>query len=180
MKLLLHVCCGPCLIYPLNRLREAGFRLSGLFYNPNIHDLSEYNKRKKAVEYLGTNHGLEFFYSEYSPIDFFRAVNLKEGRPQRCAVCWELRLKETAKAAQEKGFGSFSTTLLVSPYQDQGLLRKIGEDCARREGISFYYEDFRPGFRQAHDLAKAQGIYCQDYCGCIYSQIEKHRKPDKA
>ncbi|MBI4707075.1 MAG: epoxyqueuosine reductase QueH, partial [Candidatus Omnitrophica bacterium] len=69
-----------------------------------------------------------------------------------------------------------TTTLLVSPYQNQELLKEIGEEIAAREGISFFYQDFRPGFRKAHDQAKSQGIYCQKYCGCLYSEIERFQK----
>ena len=169
MKLLLHTCCAPCLIYPLERLREKKFAVTGLFYNPNIHPLSEYNNRRKAVEDFSQRVNLEMIYPEYVPSEFFGETNLKESSPERCSICWHLRLKKTAKEAKEKEFDSFSTTLLVSPYQDQELLHKIGGNIAGEEGIEFYYEDFRPGFRKAHDEAKAQGIYCQKYCGCIYS-----------
>lgn len=174
MKLLLHTCCAPCLVYPLEALRREGFLVTGFFYNPNIHPLAEYIKRKEALAVL--NPGIEITYPEYLPQEFFRAVNLKEERPKRCAICWELRLKATAAVAKEKGFPYFTTTLLVSPYQDQGLLKEIGERIAQDEGVKFYFADFRPGFRQAHVEAKAKGIYCQKYCGCIYSEIERDRK----
>jgi len=174
MKLLLHTCCAPCLIYPLEKLRAEGFEATGFFYNPNIHPLSEYSRRKEALGILDS--GAEIIYPEYSPTEFFRAVNLKEDAPQRCAICWRLRLKKTAQAAQEAGFDYFSTTLLVSPYQDQERLKKIGEEVAQEEGVGFYYADFRPGFRQAHNQAHAQGIYCQKYCGCIYSEIERGKQ----
>ncbi|TRZ96465.1 hypothetical protein D4R78_00535 [bacterium] len=178
MRLLLHICCSPCLIYPLSCLRDSGFQLSGIFYNPNIHGLLEYNNRKKEVVEFSRKENLEVIYAEYRPVDFFRAVNLQEAQPQRCQLCWALRLKATARAAKEKGFGLFSTTLLVSPYQDQEALRKAGEGAAEKEGVDFYYADFRVGFRQAHDLAKARGIYCQKYCGCIYSQVERYKKKE--
>jgi len=169
MKLLLHTCCAPCLIYPLDRLKEKGFEVAGFFYNPNIHPLSEYNKRRQAVEYLNKTIDIEIIYPEYIPSEFFWAVNLKEEKPERCFICWSLRLKDTARAAKQNGFDLFSTTLLVSPYQDQDMLKKIGNDISKEEGIDFYYEDFRPGFRKAGEQAKSQGIYCQNYCGCIYS-----------
>ena len=102
--------------------------------------------------------GLEVLYPEYKPGEFFQAVNLKETNPGRCEVCCRLRLEKTAAAAKEKGLSHFSTTLLVSPYQDQGLLEKIGNEVAKEEGVEFYYEDFRPGFRKAHDEARARGI----------------------
>ncbi|MBU4345980.1 MAG: epoxyqueuosine reductase QueH [Candidatus Omnitrophica bacterium] len=179
MKLLLHICCAPCLIYPLEKLREKGIEVTGFFYNPNIHPFKEYNNRKQAVIDFSRTVDLEIIYPEYNPAEFFQAVNLKETNLGRCLLCWSLRLIKTARAAKDKGFNSFSTTLLVSPYQDQELLKKIGNDISRVEGTGFYYEDFRPGFRKAHNLAKAQGIYCQDYCGCIYSEVERCKKSGK-
>lgn len=193
MKLLLHTCCAPCLIYPLERLGEKGFEVSGFFYNPNIHPFAEYQNRRQAVEnfikllkfqysmdtpfpskklyplFCETSvNNIEVIYPEYNPAEFFQAVNLKE-KNGRCLACWSLRLKLTAKTAKEKGFSHFSTTLLVSPYQDQELLKKVGSDIANAEEIEFYYEDFRTGFKKAHDIARTQNIYCQKYCGCIYS-----------
>ncbi|MBU1726695.1 MAG: epoxyqueuosine reductase QueH [Candidatus Omnitrophica bacterium] len=176
MKLLLHVCCAPCLIYPLEVLRSKGFEVVGLFYNPNIHPVAEYKTRRIAVENYSRQLGLEFSYPDYEPHDFFRAVNMKEEKLKRCSICWLQRLAMTARLAREMGFTHFSTTLLVSPYQDQGLLKKIGEDTAKAEGVVFFYEDFRPGFREAHNQARSKGIYCQKYCGCIYSELEAGRK----
>jgi hypothetical protein len=179
MKLLLHTCCAPCLIYPLEQLNEKGFRVTGLFYNPNIHSFSEYKNRRQAVEDFSQAGNIEVIYPEYKPEEFFQAINLKETSPKRCNICWSLRLKKTARLAKEKEFDSFSTTLLVSPYQDQELLKKIGDDISMQEDMSFYYQDFRPGFKKAHDEARKKGIYCQRYCGCIYSEIERCKKSAK-
>jgi predicted adenine nucleotide alpha hydrolase (AANH) superfamily ATPase len=176
MDLLLHVCCAPCLIYPLEKLKEDGFRVSGLFYNPNIHPFSEYNNRRKAIAQLNHIKNIEILYGEYRPEEFFRKVNYKEENQNRCPVCWGLRLKHTAKIASQKGFKHFSTTLLVSPYQSQEIIKEIGEGIAKTYGLTFYYSDFRPGFRSAHAQAKQLGLYCQNYCGCIYSEIERFQK----
>lgn len=176
MRLLLHTCCAPCLIYPLERLTEEGFEVAGFYYNPNIHPFAEYKNRMQAIEDLRKSVACEVIYPEYDPAEFFRAVNLKEADTVRCAICWSLRLKETARKSKELGYSHFSTTLLVSPYQDQELLKKIGNGIAQETGINFYYEDFRPGFRKAHDEAKSKGIYCQKYCGCIYSEVQRCRK----
>jgi hypothetical protein len=173
-KILLHVCCAPCLIYPLESLKNKGFQVSALFYNPNIHPFSEYKSRKQAIADLGKD--VEIDFPEYKPQEFFQAVNGKETSPGRCNICWEMRLRKAAIKANEIGCDYFTTTLLVSPYQDQGLLKNIGTEVSRQEGVGFFYEDFRPGFRKAHDEAKARGIYCQKYCGCIYSEIERNRK----
>jgi hypothetical protein len=162
------------LIYPLEKLKEKGYDVAGFFYNPNIHSFSEYISRRKAVEGYNNLEKIEIIYPEYDPREFFNAVNQKEQVPERCFICWELRLNKTAQKAKKEGFDSFSTTLLVSPYQDQYKLQEIGNRISEREKINFYFEDFRPGFRKAHDEAKAKGIYCQKYCGCVYSEIERH------
>ena len=179
MKILLHTCCAPCVIYPLESLRAKGYNVAGFFYNPNVHPFADYTNRKNAVEGYAAELAFEVTYPEYLPQEFFHAINQKEEKPGRCETCWELRLRKTAQAAKEKGFDAFTTTLLVSPYQDQEALKRIGEAIAKETGVTFYYEDFRPGFRKAHDQAKAKGIYCQKYCGCIYSEIERYQKPKK-
>jgi len=176
MRLLLHICCAPCLIYPIAQLKQKGFAVTGFFYNPNIHPFSEYNNRKQALEMVSQKYNIEVIYPEYMPQEFFQAVNLKENSPQRCRLCWSMRLGFSAKYAKEKGFTHFTTTLLVSPYQDQEALKEIGNKAAGAYGVEFYYEDFRTGFRAAHDKAKSEGIYCQKYCGCIYSEIERFSK----
>ena len=168
MKLLLHTCCAPCLIYPLERLNEKWFEVTGFFYNPNIHPFSEHQNRRQAIEDFIKPHNIAVIFPEYNPAEFFQAVHLNE-KNGRCSICWSLRLRATARAAKLKGFSHFSTTLLVSPYQDQELLKKIGNDISKEEGIEFYYEDFRTGFKKAHDIARSQNIYCQKYCGCLYS-----------
>lgn len=173
MKLLIHTCCAPCLIHPLETLRAKGFEVSGLFYNPNIHPFSEYKNRWQAVQDYSRKAAVEILYPDYVPEEFFRTINMMEEKLERCPICWFQRLKYTAQIARENGFSHFSTTLLASPYQDQQLLNKIGNDLAAEEDIEFYYEDFRAGFRKAHDEARAQGIYCQKYCGCIYSNEDE-------
>jgi len=173
MKILLHTCCAPCLIFPLERLRGQGYETEGFFYNPNIHPFNEYKNRKQAVLDYSQASGLTVDYPEYDPAEFFRQINLKETSPGRCRLCWQLRLKKTAATAKEKKFDLFSTTLLVSPYQDQSLIKEVGNVVSKEEGVEFYYEDFRPGFRKAHEQARAQGVYCQKYCGCIYSEIDR-------
>jgi len=179
MKVLLHTCCAPCLIYPLERLRAQGHKVEGFFYNPNIHPFNEYKNRKQAVIDYSRIGSVNVIYPEYDPAEFFQAVNLQEALPGRCRLCWALRLRKAAQTAKEGRFDAFSTTLLVSPYQNQELIKKIGSVISAEEGVNFYYEDFRPGFRKAHQQARTQGIYCQNYCGCIYSEIERCRQSAK-
>lgn len=172
-RLLLHICCAPCLIYPLESLTQKNFDVVGFFYNPNIHPLSEFNNRKKALEDFTQQRNLKVIFFPYKPNEFFKEVGLKKSSSERCPICWQLRLEKTASEAKENQFDYFSTTLLASPYQDHDLLKKLGNDITQEMGIEFYYEDFRIGFKDAHRKAKEQGLYCQRYCGCIYSKKEQ-------
>jgi len=178
-KVLLHVCCGPCAIYTVNRLREEGFDVTAFWYNPNIHPFTEHQNRLKALETLAEVMGLPLIVSEgYEMIDYFRAVVGHEG--QRCGDCFRLRLERAAVVAKERGFDAFTTTLLISPYQKHELLREVGEEVAREQGIDFYYEDFRPGFRESHRRSRELNLYHQKYCGCVYSEWERFGKVDIA
>lgn len=169
MDILLHICCGPCLIYPFSRLKNQGFKISGFYYNPNIYPASEYHRRVEGLEVLSKEFLLDIEYPEYRESDFFQAVNTQEDSSRRCVICWSLRLQKTASQAKKNGFAAFSTTLLVSPYQNHELLKQLGHQIGCQTGIDFYYEDFRPGFKQAQIDAKHKGIYRQKYCGCKYS-----------
>jgi len=179
MKLLLHTCCAPCLIYPAKKLKKDGIEVTGFFYNPNIYPFDEYQKRRKALVDFSSNANMEIIYPEYIQSEFLDAIGENKDKPQRCSLCWFLRLKKTAQFAKSNGFYSFSTTLLVSPYQDQELLKKIGNEISEEEELYFHYEDFRPGFKEAHAEAKAKGVYCQNYCGCMYSYMEICKKSVK-
>jgi hypothetical protein len=161
------------MIYPQEALKKRGFEITGFFYNPNIYPAKEYQARKQAVEDFSRVANIEIIYPEYNPDEYSQAIRGRKESPQRCFACWSLRLKNTACEAKEKGFDYFSTTLLVSPYQDHEMLKKIGEKVSQETSIKFYYEDFRVGYRSAHQEARAKGIYCQKYCGCIYSKRHK-------
>ncbi|MFA4843060.1 MAG: epoxyqueuosine reductase QueH, partial [Candidatus Omnitrophota bacterium] len=134
MKLLLHICCGPCALYPLKELLCNKFdRITGFFYNPNIHPPSEYKKRKDAVNDVASKIGLEVIAPLYKMEEYFRKVLLKEESPQRCSLCWELRLSKTADFAKHNGFDAWTTTLLISPYQNHDEIKKIGEKIAKEK-----------------------------------------------
>lgn len=174
MKLLLHICCAPCLIWPHEVLKN-NFNLTGFFYNPNIEPQDEYKNRICAVQNYTQEINLETVYPESNTDteDFLKNIENNLDKPKRCQLCWQMRLKKTASFAKENNFDYFSSTLLVSPYQNHELLKKIAQEVAREYNIEFYYQDFRPGFRNAYNKAKLKGIYRQKYCGCIYSRNER-------
>lgn len=175
MKLLLHTCCGPCTIYPLEKIREEGFEVMGYFYNPNIHPYTEWTRRKETLEQYLRDQDLKLLADDDYPLEeFLRSVVHREAK--RCAYCYALRLRRAAGIAKKGKFDCFSTTLLVSPFQKHDLIREIGEAIGEETGVPFYYRDFRPGYKDAAALSKEMGMYRQQYCGCIYSEKERYHK----
>ncbi|MEW6726353.1 epoxyqueuosine reductase QueH [Desulforudis sp. 1088] len=176
-KVLVHICCGPCAIYPVDALRERGFETHGYFFNPNIHPCTEYEKRKKTLQDYAERIALPVVYAKEYPIEeYFRHVAFREA--ERCRLCYTIRLRQAAGIARHGKFDCFTTTLLVSPYQKHELIREVGEAAGREFNIPFHYEDFRTGFKEATTRSKAMGMYRQQYCGCIFSEMERYRRKD--
>lgn len=172
--LLLHVCCAPCTIYPLKILSAEGYEVIGYFFNPNIHPYSEYMRRKDALLAFAYKEGLKVIHEDkYLPELYFRNVTFQEDN--RCYFCYEMRLRETAKMAKEKGMNSFSTTMLYSRYQNHELIKELGEKIALGYKLSFVYRDFRIGWKEGIEESKTRGMYRQQYCGCIYSERDRYR-----
>ncbi|MCE5284905.1 MAG: epoxyqueuosine reductase QueH [Pelosinus sp.] len=178
MRILLHICCGPCATFPVKALREEGHELAGFFYNPNIHPYKEFSHRLETLKEYAVKVNLSVHIDDrYSLEDFLQAALKNLG--ERCSMCYEVRLREAARFAKENGFDAFSTTLLVSPYQKHEVICQVAEQIAKEEGISFYYSDFRPGFREGVEISKAMELYRQPYCGCIFSEKERYCKEKK-
>jgi predicted adenine nucleotide alpha hydrolase (AANH) superfamily ATPase len=171
--LLLHVCCGPCSTYSIKRLREQGFDVTGFWYNPNIHPFAEHERRRECIQDYARAVKLAMIeWGEYEMPAYFRAVVGHETFGERCALCYHLRLERTAQVAEENGFDVFSTTLLISPYQQQALIRDFGDELAGRLGLEFYFENLRRGWSERGHMAREHHLYQQQYCGCIYSEWE--------
>ena len=174
-SILLHCCCAPCAIYPINWLREHQFEVTALWHNPNVHPFTEHQKRLESMHILAREMSLPLIVSDgYEMIDYFRTVVGNEGN--RCPDCYRLRLNKTAQIAHERGFDAFTTTLFISPYQDHELITEAGVESGRSNGIAFHHQDFREGFRESHRLSRELGLYHQKYCGCVYSEWERYGK----
>jgi hypothetical protein len=172
-RLLLHICCAPCSTYCIQRLRGLGFDLTGFWYNPNIHLAEEHERRRASLErYAAQVEQPVLWEAGYEPGRFFDALAGHEAKGERCARCYWLRLNATARRAAQGGFDAFTTTLLISPYQDQQALRDAGEAAARDAGIAFHFEDMRRGWSERGRLANLYGLYKQRYCGCAHSERE--------
>ncbi len=174
-SLLLHTCCAGCATYCVKYWRERGQEVTCFWYNPNIHPFTEHKQRLRALEDFAQAEGLPLIASEgYDVVNYFREVVGHES--ERCSDCFRLRLGMTATIARLKGFDAFTTTLLVSPYQNQQLLREVGEEVAEREGVGYLYEDLTPGYSESVRMSKELGLYRQKYCGCLYSEWERFGK----
>lgn len=174
-RLLLHICCGPCSITTLTSLLDEGFDVTGLFYNPNIHPLTEYVKRRDGCREVAEKLGIKVIVkdNEYDPQTWFRDVAYREGN--RCFHCYARRLERTAQIAIKGKFDYFSTTLLYSKYQKHDAIAALGRDLETKK-TRFYYHDFREGWQEGIDTSKEWGIYRQQYCGCLYSENERYHK----
>ena len=199
-KILMHCCCGPCSSACIERL-APDYDITLFFYNPCIDDAAEYEKRKenllKLVDAINSNGyvgGVEntegvgdseitplqygpvkVVEGKYDPENYLEAVKGLEGEPEggaRCAVCFRMRLQESARYAKEKSFDGFTTTLTVSPHKNYRVISEIGREVAEEAGIEYYPFDFKKkdGFLHSIRLSKAYGLYRQDYCGCGFSK----------
>lgn len=174
MKTLLHTCCAPCSIYCVDTLRQEGIEPVSYWFNPNIHPYTEYRSRKTTLEEYARSINLPLIIvNNYGLRSFVKAVI--EDLEHRCLYCYQIRLEQTAQYAAEHHFDSFSTTLLVSPFQKHDALIQAGEAAANRYGIPFLYRDFRVGFQAGQNQARESGLYMQKYCGCIFSEEERYR-----
>jgi len=173
----MHICCANCAMFPLKALGEGGHEITGLWFNPNIHPEDEYERRLNAVRELEVKRGLEVIKrGVYGLEDFNREVEAAgrgSERPDRCRVCYRMRMRETALECSRGGFDAFTTSLLVSPYQAHDLLVSEAMKAAAEFGVSFHYGDFRPGWREGQSLSRDAGFYRQYYCGCHYSRSER-------
>ncbi|MDR1211195.1 MAG: epoxyqueuosine reductase QueH [Spirochaetaceae bacterium] len=187
MKLLLHSCCAPCTVQCAAALLEENITPDLFWYNPNIHPYIEYCSRRDTLRQYAREAGLGlvpedeyglrvFLEGLYNPPARENGPSAADSSPARCAFCYRLRLEKTAARAASEGYDAFSSTLLISPYQNHELIKATAETLAARYGTAFLYRDFRPRFRAGQQEARARGFYMQKYCGCIFSEEERYRK----
>ena len=178
MKTLLHICCAPCANQCVKSLREENIDVTGYWYNPNIHPFTEYRSRRNCVREYAKSVGLPLVEEDrYALRPFVREV--AEDIAHRCVKCYEMRLFQTAKAARELGFDSFTSSLFISPYQTHALMQEVARQAAEEYGVEFLYRDFRPYFKEGQEKARELGFYMQKYCGCVFSEEERYLKANK-
>ncbi len=173
MKMLMHICCAPCAIYPVDRLRSDGITVMGFFYRHNIHPFTECTRREETLKAYAERITLKVIYQEgYEVEEFLRKMAFREA--DRCRICYHDRLYTTAKLARSGKFDSFSTTLLYSKFQRHDLIAEIGESVGKSVDVPFFYQDFRTGWKTGVTVSKELEMYRQQYCGCIYSEKQRY------
>lgn len=187
-RLFLHSCCAPCSSYVLEYLRKY-FYITVFYYNPNISMEPEYRKRveeqKRLIaaynERLETGYPIAIIEGDYEPEQFFHIAKGLEDCPEggeRCFACFRLRLQKTVEEAVKGKFDYFATTLTISPLKNAAKLNEIGEELAEKYKIAWLPSDFkkRNGYKRSIELSREYELYRQDYCGCIYSKMEREKQ----
>ncbi|MFC1942971.1 epoxyqueuosine reductase QueH [Chloroflexota bacterium] len=171
MKIVLHICCGVCAAGVVERLTSEGHEVRGLFYNPNIHPLEEYERRLEATYKVAKELNFPMEAGPYVPEEWFEETSSLKNEPEggrRCEVCFRLRLKRSYLYLKDYEWDAFTTTLTVSPSKSADVIKQVGQEIG---GDKFLVRDFKKkaGFQRATELAKEWTLYQQNYCGCIYS-----------
>lgn len=179
-SLLLHSCCAPCSSYTIEYLSDY-FKISVLYYNPNISPREEYEKRKaeqmRLIELMPVKNDVNFADCDYDCNEFFKIAkgyeDCREGG-ERCFRCYEQRLRRTAQEAQKGGYDYFCTTLSISPLKNAQKINEIGERLSEEYGVLWLPSDFkkREGYKRSIELSKEYNLYRQNFCGCVYSRRE--------
>ncbi|MBR0429668.1 MAG: epoxyqueuosine reductase QueH [Lachnospiraceae bacterium] len=180
--LLLHSCCAPCSSYCIEYLSQF-FAITVFYYNPNIYPDEEYFHRVKEqqrfISEFPTKHPVSFIEGDFEKDRFYsevaKGLEKEPERGARCTKCFELRLGETAKRAAAEGMDYFATTLTISPMKDVELLNSIGAAMGERYGVEYLATEFRKknGYLRSTQISKEYDMYRQDYCGCVYSKVER-------
>lgn len=195
--LLMHSCCAPCSSYCMEYLRRY-FRITILYYNPNITNQQEYEHRVQEQKRLIDAYNqiqkdkteipltkIEFLEGRYDPKEFIEIARGYEEVPEggeRCFRCYRLRLTEAAVIAAREKFDYFTTTLTISPLKNAEKLNQIGEELAKKYQVAFLPSDFKKknGYKRSTELSREYNLYRQDYCGCSFSKAERERQKEKA
>jgi len=171
VTVLLHACCGPCLLEPYDAL-AADAEVVVCYANPNIHPVEEYVRRRDTLLGYAADAGITVIELPYEPARWVEATSSVPERPERCRACYRLRIGMVAAEAARLGYDAVATTLSVSPYQDVEAIAEEGTAACAKEGIRFIVTDFRDRYPEATRRSRELGMYRQNYCGCAPSQAE--------
>jgi len=174
--MLVHICCSVDSHYFLQKLQDEypDEKLTGFFYDPNIHPYSEYYLRLLDVKRSCKMLGIALIEGEYDVEKWLSLVKGWEDEPEkgeRCGICFDRRFEVSAQKAKELGEKSYTSTLLTSPKKSLPQLKLAGDALAETFDVTFVAPDYRKssGTQEQNILAKEDALYRQDYCGCLYA-----------
>ena len=185
--ILLHSCCGPCSSSVLELLSKY-FDVTVLWYNPNLYPETEYDKRletqKQLIDAIAED-GVQakLLVEPWRSEDYFSRIKGLENEPEegkRCLECFRIRLEETARIASERGFEWFCTTLTVSSRKDAVAINAIGREAEAKYGVKWLPSEFkkREGNHRSIILSEKYGLYRQEYCGCVFSLVNREENDE--
>jgi len=159
-------------------------KLTGFFYDPNIHPYSEYQLRLLDVKRSCKKLGIDLLEGQYDYENWLQAVRGLENEPEkgaRCEVCFDKRFSVSAQKALELGEKKITTTLLVSPLKSQEQLKRVGDEFFSKNGVEFIAVEYRSngGTQDQSRVTKEEQLYRQDYCGCIFGLTMQRESQEK-
>jgi len=183
MKLLLHICCGPCATHVIELLKKD-YDLTCYWYNPNIHPDSEYEIRLEQAKKVCKANNVPLIIADYDKDKWFESVKGYETEPEggkRCNICFKIRIEKTAQYARLNDYDIIATTLTIGPMKSASRINRIGKKAAWLYDTKFLEADFKKqgGFNHSVKLSKELDLYRQNYCGCLFSVIKEKNKKIK-
>ncbi|MDO4501331.1 MAG: epoxyqueuosine reductase QueH [Erysipelotrichaceae bacterium] len=176
-KLLIHICCGVCGVYPLLYLRKY-FDITIYFTNSNIYPYTEFLKRLEALEeyleYLNDS-SIKLVVAPYDYEKYKEKLHIYKDEPEgrnRCKLCYTLRMDESFAYASKYRFDYCTTVMSISNRKNAEYINEIGEVLEKKyPGVKYLYADFKKGdgITMNEKLNKELKLYHQNYCGCEFS-----------
>ena len=176
-KLLIHICCGVCSVYPLQYLRQY-FDITVFFSNSNIYPYEEFERRLDALKtYLRilNDDSISLIVDRYDNDAYMKELEPLKEEPEggrRCYRCYRLRMSVTFAYAQKHRYDFCTTVMSISNRKNADWINQIGEELEREyPGVTYLHADFKKGdgITKNDAMNRELDLYHQNYCGCIYS-----------
>lgn len=141
----------------------------------------EYDKRLGELKKFSSSMGASLTIDSTGSEEWLETIapyrELGE-RSERCWKCYEFRLDRTLQRAAEENYDIVTTSLTISPHKDPVRINKAGRMLSAKYNVSFLESDFKKndGFKNTMEISKKMNFYRQQYCGCIYSKMEREKQ----
>ena len=179
---LLHCCCAPCSAAILECMLQNEYLPTLFYFNPNIYPDTEYLIRKNELTRYAKKLGIRVIEGDHDHKAWRQIVKgfeLQPERGERCQLCFNYRLTETARVASEEKISLFTTTLASSRWKNLNQILKAGQLAQTLyPQTQFWDKNWRKGGLQdrRNALLRENGFYNQLYCGCEFSMNRLSQK----